>query len=84
MSGATWAMQMALKRPGQTNGCLKLTQISKLAISKTTYTSFTLSATKHVAKLLVNGTALREDETPTYLEITLDKRMTDGPPMCAL
>jgi hypothetical protein len=36
----------------------------KINEEKTTYTSFTLSNKKQVAKLLLNGKALREDETP--------------------
>jgi hypothetical protein len=48
----------------------------KINEQKTTYTTFTLSNKNQVVKLLLNRKALREDETPTYLEVTLDQRMT--------
>jgi hypothetical protein len=48
----------------------------KINEEKITYTSFTLSNKKQVAKLLLNDKALREDETSTYLGITLDRHMT--------
>ena len=72
MDGATWAMQCG-PRSLESWSNKWLLRINE---SKTTYTSFTLSATRHVAELLLNGTALREDEHPTYLGITLDKRLT--------
>jgi hypothetical protein len=47
----------------------------KINEGKTTYTTFTLSTKKKVAKLVLNGTALREDDTPSYLGITPDRRL---------
>ena len=51
----------------------------KINESKTTYTNFTLSTKRQEATLVLNGKALRADETPSYLGITLDRRLTWKP-----
>ena len=43
---------------------------------KTTFTVFTLSTKQKIPKLLWNNHPLVHDETPTYLGITLDQRLT--------
>jgi hypothetical protein len=64
---ASFSMQMALwsLESWSSKWLLKINE------GKTTYIVFTLSTKRQVAKLVPNGKAMREDETPSYLGITL-------------
>jgi hypothetical protein len=53
--------------------------VFKINEGKATYTTFTLSTKRQEAKLVLNGKALKEDDTPSYLGITLDRRLTLKP-----
>ena len=44
--------------------------------SKTVATCFSLSNTKETFKLSINGTELPQEDTPTYLGVKLDRRLT--------
>ena len=44
--------------------------------SKTTYTVFTLSTKKSEVKLEINGHHLQKNDSPTYLGVTFDPRLT--------
>ena len=48
----------------------------KINATKTTYSIFTLSTRNHVANLQINGQQLRKEDTPTYLGVTYDQRLT--------
>ena len=48
----------------------------KINEKKTTYTVFTLSTKPQKANLSINGVRLQEESTPTYLGVTLDKRLS--------
>ena len=48
----------------------------KINERKTVYTVFSLSTKPQKASLTLNGVNLKEDPTPTYLGVTLDKRLT--------
>ena len=48
----------------------------KINMNKTTYTIFTLNRTEHAINLNIKGQQLALEPTPTYLEITLDKKLT--------
>ena len=48
----------------------------KINERKTTYTIFTLSTHPQKVKLKVNSHELQENELPTYLGVTLDRRLT--------
>ena len=43
---------------------------------KTTFTIFSLSNQKHSVHLKLNGQTLHQEDTPTYLGVTLDQRLT--------
>ena len=51
----------------------------KMNPDKTTYTTFTLSTKKQPIRLYIEGNQLKENETPTYLGVTFDKRLTWKP-----
>ena len=52
------------------------TWMVKVNKDKTTYTVFTLSTKQQRVNLQFDSHTLREEETPTYLGITFDKRLT--------
>ena len=48
----------------------------KVNEKKTTFTIFSLSNQKHSVHLKLNGQTLHQEDTPTYLGVTLDQRLT--------
>ena len=48
----------------------------KVNKKKTTFTIFSLSNQKHSVHLKLNGQTLHQEDTPTYLGVTLDQRLT--------
>ena len=48
----------------------------KVNEKKTTFTIFSLSNQKHSVHLKLNGQTLHQEDTPTYLGVTLDRRLT--------
>jgi len=69
---ATYRIQQVL------NALEKWTQdwLVKINANKTTYTIFSLSTKEMKANLHINGTTLEREDTPTYLGVTFDKRLT--------
>ena len=52
------------------------TWLIKVNERKTTYTVFSLSKQQQRVSLQLNGRGLQEEESPTYLGVTLDRRLT--------
>ena len=48
----------------------------KVNEKETTFTTFSLSNQKHSVHLKLNGQTLLKEDTPTYLGVTLDRRLT--------
>jgi ribonuclease HI len=48
----------------------------KINATKTTYSIFTLSTKMQTANLRINGELLKKEDTPTYLGVTYDQRLT--------
>ena len=72
ISTAQVCLQTALNKIGTwTNDWLV-----SINTSKTTYTAFSLSNKKQVAKLTLNGQRLVDEATPSYLGVIFDRRLT--------
>ena len=52
------------------------TWLVKVNEKKTTFTIFSLSNQKHSVHLKLNGQTQQQEDTPTYLGVTLDRRLT--------
>ena len=75
LSTATYRMQETMNHIGQWANDWAV----EINTNKTVASVFSLSTQQETAKLKLNGQELKQEETPTYLGIKLDKRLTWKP-----